>query len=52
MPGLWALRAKADLPWIISISRPKKFRYAPRIVNGEPVAAKDVLYRFTFELEN
>ncbi len=30
----------------------KKFRYAPRIVDGEPVATKDVLYTFTFELKN
>ncbi len=30
----------------------KKFRYAPRIVDGKAVAAKDVLYRFTFEVED
>ncbi|RMD89862.1 MAG: TonB family protein [Alphaproteobacteria bacterium] len=28
----------------------KKFRYAPRIVDGEPVATPGVLYRFTFEM--
>ncbi|MFQ5347040.1 MAG: energy transducer TonB [Rhodothalassiaceae bacterium] len=34
-----------------SIQAASKFKYKPKVVNGQPVKVEGVLYRFTFELE-
>lgn len=34
-----------------AIRAAEKFKYKPKVVNGQPVAVAGVLYKFTFELE-
>ncbi len=35
-----------------AIQAASKFKYKPKVVNGQPVKVEGVLYRFTFELED